>query len=339
VSSGILTLYSLTRLATVSIASMRRRCRHLKLGCVSRPFLDGKTFLRYREAFRGVVSPSRPKRWAVPDCLVALIFACVVAMPGLAASAGSMTSSGSAAVLPSMPTTSPVIVVGFLGGFVPHDDRHHPEVQLIQDLRQQYPEDAYFALFENNRVGEAYRTILNRLGANDNRTLSDGEKRGARILLFGHSWGASAVVTLSRKLARTGIPVMLTVQVDSVAKPFQNDRVIPPNVVQAANFYQTRGLIHGRSRIIPADPARTTILGNFRLEYKEEPAGCRDFPWYARLFTKSHIEIECDPMVWSQVRTLLRRGLPDPVGTRFDGERELCLTEPWRCDSVRYSGW
>jgi len=101
-------------------------------------------------------------------------------------------------------------------------------------------------------------------------------------VLFGHSWGASAVVALSRKLERKGIRVMLTIQVDSVAKPFQNDREIPANVLEAANFYQTRGMIHGRSRIISADPSRTTILGNFRWEYKEEPADCRDFSWYSR---------------------------------------------------------
>jgi len=94
---------------------------------------------------------------------------------------------------------------------------------------------------------------LNQLGANENQELSDAEKRRAHILLFGHSWGASAVIALSRKLERKGSPVTLTIQVDSVAKPFQNDRVVPPNVFEAANFYQTRGPIHGRSRITSAD--------------------------------------------------------------------------------------
>src|SRR5260370_42027921 len=103
---------------------------------------------------------------------------------------------------------------------------------------------------------------------------------------------------------------MLTVQVDIVAKPFHNDRVIPSNVLQAANFYQTRGLIHGRSKIIAADPSHTTILGNFRWDYKNEPTECREFPWHARFFTKAHIEIECDPRVWSQVEMLLRQNFP-----------------------------
>ena len=189
---------------------------------------------------------------------------------------------------------------------------------MMQTLHQEYPNDAYFGLLENRKVGEAYKIILNRLDANRDGTLSDDEKRRASIFLFGHSWGASAVVALSRKLERKGIPVMLTVQVDSVAKPFQNDRVIPSNVLQAANFYQTHGLIHGRSKIIPADPSHTTILGNFRWEYKKEPAECREFPWHARFFTKGHIEIECDPQVWSQVEMLLRRLLPGPLVSQTD---------------------
>ena len=302
--------------APVSTTSMRRGAAISKSGVSQTDSTTGKTILHYCIGSRDVVSPSRVRPWVITDGLLALMCACVVALPGYAARNASETSSGSSAVMSSNQTTSPVIVVGFLGGFVAHDEPHHPEVQLIQDLHQEYPEHVYFGLFENSKVGEAYHTILNRLGANENGTLSDDEKRGARILLFGHSWGASAVVTLSRKLERKGIPVTLTVQVDSVAKPFQNDRVIPPNVLEAANFYQTRGLIHGRARIIPADQSLTTILGNFRWEYKEEPAECRDFPWYARLFTKSHIEIECDPKVWSQVKTLLRRRLPNPMVTQ-----------------------
>jgi hypothetical protein len=140
---------------------------------------------------------------------------------------------------------------------------HHPEVRLIQDLRQEYPNEAYFGLFENRKVGVAYNTILKLLGTNEGDALSDDKKRRARIVLFGHSWGASAVVSLSRKLERAGIPVTLTIQIDSVAKPFQNDWLIPANVLEAVNFYQAHGLIQGRRKIVPADPAHTTILGNF----------------------------------------------------------------------------
>ena len=257
-------------------------------------------------------------------CVRVLIFLCAVALLGHTASGESETVSAFLGVSPTRPTTPLFIVVGFLGGFVPRDEPHHPEVQLIQDLRQKYSKDVYFGLFENRKVGEAYKTILNQLGAKEDGKLLEDEKRRARIVLFGHSWGASAVIALSRKLERAGIPVALTIQIDSVAKPFQNDWLIPRNVFEAVNFYQTHGLIHGRRKIVPADPVRTTILGNILWEYKGEPAECHGFSWRASLLGKGHTEIECDRRVWWQVETLLRRQLPNPVSTQTDaGESGL----------------
>lgn len=198
-----------------------------------------------------------------------------------------------------------------MGGFVRRDARHHAEVKLMQSLREEYPKDIYFGMYENRRQGEAYAMIRERLDTDHDGRLSDEEKHRAHILLFGHSWGASAVVALARRLERDGIPVALTVQVDSVAKPFHNDRVIPANVRRAVNFYQTHGWIHGRRNINAADPERTEILGNFRLDYENEPAEFREYPWSARWLMKGHIEIESDPQVWSQVKSLLRSQLPE----------------------------
>jgi pimeloyl-ACP methyl ester carboxylesterase len=195
---------------------------------------------------------------------------------------------------------------------------------MIQDLRQKYPKEVYFGLFENRKVGVAYKTILTLLGTKEGDALSDDKKRRARIVLFGHSWGASAVVSLSRKFQRAGIPVTLTIQIDSVAKPFQNDWLIPANVLQAVNFYQTHGLIHGLRKIVPVDPVHTTVLGNFLWEYKGEPAECYGFSWRGRLLSKGHTQIECDHKVWLQVKALLGRHLPNPVVTQSDaGEPAL----------------
>lgn len=222
------------------------------------------------------------------------------------------------AVRLTTPTNSPVIVIGFLGGFVSHDDISHPEVQMMQDFRREYPKGAYFRLFENNKINDAYDEILHTLRQQNEVGLSAERKQAARIMLFGHSWGGSAVVALSRKLDRAGIPVLLTIQVDSVAKPFRNDSLIPANVVQAINFYQVHGLIHGRRKISAADPSHTAILGNFRQEYQEEPAACHNFSWYSRFFTRSHVEIECDPNIWLQVRALFQQALPSQAPLQAD---------------------
>jgi hypothetical protein len=118
---------------------------------------------------------------------------------------------------------------------------------------------------------------------------------------------------LARDLDREGIPVLLTVQVDSVAKPWQHDGIIPENVVAAANFYQPHGIIHGRAHIAAADQSKTQILGNYRFDYRQAPVQCEGTSWFDRTFTPSHMQSECDPHLWSQVdNLLLQRTEPQP---------------------------
>jgi pimeloyl-ACP methyl ester carboxylesterase len=202
----------------------------------------------------------------------------------------------------------PVLVIGFVGGFVHSNDLRHSEVQLAQQLRATCGKDVHVEIFENRRKAEAHKLILDWWNTEGHRKLT--EKGNARIILFGHSWGASAVVSLAHELQRDGIPVLLTVQVDSVRKGGDDDSLIPANVVEAVNFYQTGGILHGRSTVRAADPLRTRILGNFRFQYRKEPAECRAYPWYNRLLFKGHTAIECDPRVWSQVEALIRTRLP-----------------------------
>jgi pimeloyl-ACP methyl ester carboxylesterase len=201
--------------------------------------------------------------------------------------------------------SAPPIVIGFVGGFVHHDNTRRFEIQLAEKLRAEYADQVRVEVFENRRWKLAARVIRQWLDANHDGKLSNAEKRNARIVLYGHSWGGAAVVSLARQLQEEGIPVLLTVQVDSIAKPGQDDRVIPVNVEQAANFYQPRGLLHGCSKITAADPARTQILGDFRFTYNKPASACAAYPWYDRLLFPSHIAIGCDPGVWSQVQTLI----------------------------------
>lgn len=165
-------------------------------------------------------------------------------------------------------------------------------------------------MFENRRGREAHQEVVRLLDADKNGTLSAEEKAQARIAIYGHSWGASEAVALARALAQDEIPVLLTVQVDSVRKPGEDDEWIPSNVNQAVNFYQLDGLLHGRPLIRAADASRTQILGNYKFDYKTKPVSCPGYPWFARVFMKSHIEIESDPAVWDQVEALIRSKLP-----------------------------
>jgi hypothetical protein len=204
----------------------------------------------------------------------------------------------------------PAVVIGFVGGFVRHNDTIHQEVQLANRLRIEYPSGVEVRMFENHVARQAHREILRVLDTDRNGTLSDAEKRNARIVLYGHSWGASEAVTMARTLERDGVPVLLTIQVDSVSKFGEDDRSIPANVAQAVNFFQLDGLLHGQRQIVADDPLRTRILGNFQLDYKANPVNCDGYPWYAKIFMRPHIEIESDPGVWNRIEALVRSKLP-----------------------------
>jgi hypothetical protein len=239
---------------------------------------------------------------AVRESLVALVI--------LAVAAPCQCRAVDAVALSSNVTSSPSnIVIGFVGGFVGHDNSHHGPVQLAQRIRRVVPKDTYVRVFENRRRKLAYDTVLALLDSDGDGALSPFEKTRAHIILYGHSWGASAVVLLARDLRRQGIPVLLTVQVDSVAKVWQNDSVIPDNVAEAANFYQTQGIVHGRRKIIAADPAKTEILGNYHIDYKTNPVECPQYSWLYHHLTPGHMQSECDPHVWSQIESMVRERL------------------------------
>ena len=231
----------------------------------------------------------------------------------LALAIAPLALAGEAAVS-SQPQKPSLILVGFVGGFVRHDNPHQQPVLLAQRMRQSLGPDAYIQVFENRHRHSAYNKIVHLLDRNHDGVLSEEEKSQAQIVLFGHSWGASAAVLLARELNRADIPVLLTVQVDSVAKFWQHDSVIPDNVTAAANFYQPHGLVHGRARITAADSSKTEILGNYRYDYREQPVKCPSMGWFDHL-TPSHAQSVCDPHLWSRVEDLVRQRIEPRAGT------------------------
>ena len=234
---------------------------------------------------------------------IAAVLLCALAIPTLAADG---------AIEPKLPHKVSYILVGFAGGFVHHDNPHHGPVQLAERLRHTAADGTYVGVFENRHRKKALKTILHLLDEDQDGTLSQTEKTQAHVMLFGHSWGGAAVVLLARELDRAGVPVMLTVQVDSVEKFWQRDGVIPDNVAEAVNFYQPHGLVHGRSQIRAEDNAKTQILGNYRFDYRQTPVRCEGTSWFDRTFMPSHMQSQCDPRLWNQVEQLMRQRMEPP---------------------------
>jgi hypothetical protein len=99
--------------------------------------------------------------------------------------------------------------------------------------------------------------------------------------------------------------VALTIQIDSVKKFGQGDRTVPANVAKAVNFYQRRGLTRGQPVIVPADAARTKILGNFHMKYEDHQVNCDNYRWLSRVLNEPHHQIENDPQIWDRIASLI----------------------------------
>jgi len=215
----------------------------------------------------------------------------------------------------SQTTHSPtLIVVGFLGGFVQGNDDRHLEVQMIHRLSAANTADLRAVTVKNRDRERVRKEIVSWLDTNGDGQLSALEKQSARIILLGHSWGGSTVIRLANELDKSGIPVLMTIQLDSINKGPGNDCVIPSNVEQALNFYQTRGLLHGCQALRPVDASRTRIVGNYRFEYAEQPAACRSYSWVDRHILKTHNAMECDSQVWALVEQQIQTQLHDTLG-------------------------
>ena len=181
----------------------------------------------------------------------------------------------------------------------------HPEVLFAAYLREHYSPALHAQVFSNHDEQGALDYVTRLLDQDHDGLLSDEERRSARIIIYGHSWGASQTAEFARDLDRRGIPVLLTVQLDIITKPGQKPTVIPANVASAINFYQSQGPLQGRTKIVASDPARTTIIGNFKMAYSDAPVNCGNYPWFVRTFNKPHHEIENDAHLWDKVASLM----------------------------------
>ncbi len=197
-----------------------------------------------------------------------------------------------------------VLVVGFLGGFEDWNDSHRSLRKLALDLRSSGVPNIFAETAGNHHRRTALRFIERSLDTNRNGHIDPDETAVPRIILCSQSWGGAAVVKTAWDLNRLGVPVLLTVQVDSVGA---FDAEIPPNVLTAANFYQhDPWTLRGRTAIYPADPSRTRILSNFLFSYGFGPVPSTQASWARRTLGGSHVKMELDPRVQQLIRTQLQ---------------------------------
>jgi hypothetical protein len=203
------------------------------------------------------------------------------------------------------------LIIGFLGGWEKWNDSGRGVRKFALRLRGMNLPGVHVETVENRRRDVALELVKRALDSNQDGSLSAEEAGRARIILYGQSFGGAAVNKFSRQLEALGVPVLLSVQIDSVGV---GDGEVPANVRRAVNFYQKNDhfLIRGEDDFRARDPRKTEIIGNFRYDYRDKKVDLSTARWYQKLFRNAHVKMEHDPELWAQIEALvleeLRRG-------------------------------
>ena len=204
------------------------------------------------------------------------------------------------------------LILGFLGGRDSWDNEEVGVGRLASKLRSLGLPGVHVDTVENRKRDIAIQLVRNSFDGNRDGTLNAVERDGAKLILYGQSFGGAAVVKFARQLEALGVPVRLTVQVDSVGI---GDAVIPPNVHAAANLFQSNGFfIRGEPEIRAADPSQTTLLGNFQFDYENKDIDLSGLSWFKTIGRVAHAKMDRDPEVWSLVEQLILGSSGNRVG-------------------------
>jgi hypothetical protein len=196
-----------------------------------------------------------------------------------------------------------ILILGFMGGREPwnNDDRYVRKLAL--KLRSMNDPRLCIETVENTKRSLAIELVIRAFDRNQDGHLDQHERSSGRLILYGQSFGGAAVVKLARQLKEMDIPVLLTIQVDSVGR---DDSRIPSNVARAANLFQSNGwFIRGEPEIRAEDPTRTTITGNFKFDYSHGSIDISEVPLTKKAFRVAHTRMEHDPAVWAKVENLI----------------------------------
>jgi hypothetical protein len=200
--------------------------------------------------------------------------------------------------LPMPAPRGKTVAIGFLGGM---DRWNNPERGVRGTALRLREQGLVAETFANRKLGLAKKALLKALDCNADGRVDATEAAEARVILYGQSLGGNATVRMARFLNSRHIPVLLTVQVDSFGL---GDKIVPPNVKAAVNFYQKeRFTIRGEAEIRAADSTKTHILGNYEYEYPIwMPSAWQS---WRTVIGGGHARMEADPILWSRVEGMI----------------------------------
>ena len=170
-----------------------------------------------------------------------------------------------------------ILYAGFVGAMESSNRKGSGVVQIRDVLRGSAYSDVCSESFIPLSWESCRNWILRQFPAHSGPFTQAEIDEGPRIILLGHSTGGWAMLKVARDLRDKGIPVELTVQLDSVGI---TDYTVPSNVKSSAIFHARDFLMFLTTKNIRMeDPRRTKLVANIVVK------------------NASHLSITCDPRV------------------------------------------
>ena len=198
-----------------------------------------------------------------------------------------------------------ILYAGFVGAMESSNRKGSGVVQIRDVLRGSAYPDVCSESFIPLSWESCRNWILRQFPAHSGPYTQAEIDQAPRIILLGHSTGGWAMLKVARDLRDKGIPVELTVQLDSVGI---TDYTVPSNVKMSAIFHARDLLMLLTTKNIRMeDPQRTKLVANVLVK------------------NASHLSITCDPRVKTLVLSAVA-GIREDIA-KFPGKPSVSLPE------------
>lgn len=204
------------------------------------------------------------------------------------------------------------LVIGIVGGWERWDNPMRAIRRTAIAIKRRRLPGVHVETVENHSLELAEQLVQRAFDFNRNGKLEPDEAADAAVILYGQSLGGRAALRLGRRLNEWGVAVPLLITIDSFGR---DSYVVPPNVRRAANYYQREHLyIKGAPELRAQDPARTQILFNRKLSFKDrDDVEAEEHSWLQRFFLDEHARVEYLPEVWEEVEKMIVEAARAPV--------------------------
>lgn len=235
---------------------------------------------------------------SIPRVAALLILGCAL----LTADSRNQAFSDFTTPLPVAPGET--LLIGIVGGWERWDNPVRSIRRTAIDVKRQRLDGVYVETVENHKLELAEELVAKAFDFDQDGKLSRAEAARARVVVFGQSLGGRAAVRLCRTLDGWGVPVPLLIVVDAYGK---DSYLIPPNVKEAANYFQREHLVlKGAPEIRAADSAHTRILENRQIRLKGRgDVQAPDDGFLKRTVLDEHLRMEYLPELWQKIEHLL----------------------------------